>query len=159
MEHLSSSVLRRESDPSDDSMVVVNHVMSAERDMRHDNFGANSTSTRDGSDSTTVTFGPEIPEPTAPPEINLPMPELPVPVSETALVVFTNQPAIELQAGEDDPDHQNEDDDRAPMGSGFIYDDETLKELMNDLLGARRDETNRRKNSLIGNSTLLLRPG
>jgi hypothetical protein len=116
MEHLSSSVLRRESDPSDDSMVVVNHAMSAERYMRHDNFGKNSTSTRDGSDSTTVTFSPEIPEPTAPPEINLPMPELPVPVTETALVVLTNQPAIELQAGEEDPDHQNEDDDRAPMG-------------------------------------------
>ena len=67
MEHLSSSVLRRESDPSDDSMVVVNHAMNAERYMRHDNFGANSTSTREGSDTPTVFFGPEIPEPTSPP--------------------------------------------------------------------------------------------
>ena len=79
------------------------------------------------------------------------MPELPPPVTETALVVYNNH----TETIEADPDNEIEEDERAPLGSGFIYDDATLTELMNDVLGARRDEMNGRKNNLIGNSTVV----
>ena len=149
MENMYSGVLRREADPSDDSMVVVNHAMSANREVQNETMGGNSLSTRD--DSTAVTFGPELPEPTSPPVINVPMPPLPNPVTETALVVYNNQ----AEVTETDPDHEVEEDERASLGSGFIYDDATLTELMNDVLGARRDEINHKKDNLNGNTTIV----
>ena len=149
MEHMSSGVLRREADPTDDSMVVVNHAMSANREMRNETLGGHSPSTY--GESSEVTFGPEMPEPISPPAVNIPMPPLPTPVTETALVVYNNHP----ETIETDPDIEHEEDERAPLGSGFIYDDATLTELMNDVLGARRDEMNRQKNNLIGNTTVV----
>ena len=45
---------------------------------------------------------------------------------------------------------QEEEDESLPLGSGFVYEDETLHELMNDVLGTRRVEVGLIKASMLG---------
>ena len=71
----------------------------------------------------------------------------------TALVLY--DPAIVEVAGADmDEDRLDLDagleDNAIPSGSGFIYDDEIINDMMNDRFGARRVATEHKKTEMIG---------
>ena len=58
-------------------------------------------------------------------------------------------------APDDRLDLDSNDDDELPVGSGFVYDDAVISELLNDRYGVQRAETKRKKSELIGTSTTV----
>ena len=65
--------------------------------------------------------------------------------------------AAEISVSDDDPseesfDLETEEDDAIPIGSGFVFEDEFLNELMNDRFGQKRIETEAKKRDLVGTS-------
>ena len=58
-------------------------------------------------------------------------------------------------APDDGLDLDSNDDDEVPVGSGFVYDDAVISELLNDRYRVQRAETEMKKTELIGTSTTV----
>ena len=157
IEKMSTSVLRKDGDPCDDTMHLVHNFMVSRDEFyaARGNLSRGVTSSRDGTEPSLPTFTTQVTQTTASesatetlaivPHSNFPPvdpPETAAP--ETALV------DINIETEETDPDIQEEEDESVPLGSGFVYDDETLNELMNDVLGTRRVEVGLTKASMLG---------
>ena len=61
----------------------------------------------------------------------------------------------EQDEGEEMPDMVEAEDDVAPQGSGFVYDENIVNELLQDRYGTLRAQTEDKKKELIGTSTTV----
>ena len=84
----------------------------------------------------------------------VPADEAMLPVDESNLV-GTIEEGIAAEIPDTDPDENEEEEMRAAMGGGFIYDDATLTELMNDIHGSQRVVIEAEKTLMIGNTVTV----
>ena len=84
----------------------------------------------------------------------VPADEAMLPVDESNLV-GTIEEGIAAEIPDTDPDENEEEEMRAAMGGGFIYDDATLTELMNDIHGSQRVGIEAEKTLMIGNTVTV----
>ena len=86
------------------------------------------------------------PVPPLPPVAAVPPPvPAPVPPEAAMTTVLTTVEPVETEVQE-----SNTEDERPPIGSGYVYDDQVLNELLSDRYGTRRAEIEVIKNNMVG---------
>ena len=144
-ESCSPRVLKFEDAPSAETMMIVRSE-GASPNMRTLELQseASTENQTEGNNTAVITESTEctaiVPVATQPSESTA---LVPVPETEETAMVLVNQ-------DEDESQEQTEEDDMPPVGSGYVYEDGVLNEVLSDRFGARRREIEQLKEQLVG---------